>query len=197
MRISTPWWMTRLLGVWLGVLLVAGCGQPRAGGVSEEPEELDSSLLGTWAQARVSAGMYHSLVVRLDGTVWAAGANSDGQLGDGTTTWRHVPVRVQGLRGVAAVAAGIRHSLALRYDGTVWAWGYNAFGQLGNGTTSNSSEPVLVQGLKGVTAVSAGGHHALALDAKGFLWSWGFNSYGQLGHGHPGRAPTPVLSLLY
>src|SRR5690349_4544615 len=136
MRNSAPWWVSRLLAVWLGVLLGVGCGQP-AGGVSEEPEVLDSSLLGSWARARVAAGVDHSLVVRLDGTVWAAGDNSDGQLGDGTTVSRHVPVRVRGLRGAVAVAAGTGHSLALRHDGSVWAWGNNAFGQLGDGTSDS------------------------------------------------------------
>lgn len=51
------------------------------------------------------------------------GDNSEGQLGDGTTTNRATPVQVPGLTGVTAVAAGAIHSLVLRNDGTVWAWG--------------------------------------------------------------------------
>ncbi|GAA4373594.1 hypothetical protein GCM10023186_04360 [Hymenobacter koreensis] len=37
-----------------------------------------------WAQ--VSTGSSHTLAVRADGTLWAWGSNSIGQLGDGTTT---------------------------------------------------------------------------------------------------------------
>jgi alpha-tubulin suppressor-like RCC1 family protein len=38
----------------------------------------------------ISAGISHSLVLKNDGTVWAAGDNSFGQLGDGTGIGRNV-----------------------------------------------------------------------------------------------------------
>ena len=38
--------------------------------------------------AAVAAGGYHTLALKNDGTVWAWGNNSSGQLGDGTTTYR-------------------------------------------------------------------------------------------------------------
>jgi hypothetical protein len=43
----------------------------------------------------VAAGCYHSLAVRSDGTVWAWGYNSSGQLGDGTTSHRTALVLTQ------------------------------------------------------------------------------------------------------
>jgi len=91
----------------------------------------------------------HSLALRADGTVWAWGLNNCGQLGDGTTTNRLTPVKVQGLTDVVAIAAGARHSLARRKDGTVWAWGYNAYGQLGDGTTTDRLTPTQVSGIDG------------------------------------------------
>ena len=45
----------------------------------------------------VSAVDCHALALRSDGTVWAAGLNNAGQLGDGTTTNRNAPVQVLGL----------------------------------------------------------------------------------------------------
>jgi Regulator of chromosome condensation (RCC1) repeat len=36
---------------------------------------------------------------------WAWGSNNSGELGDGTTFDRHIPVRVQNLTGILAVAA--------------------------------------------------------------------------------------------
>ena len=42
------------------------------------------SVVRADAQA-IAAGGFHSMVLKGDGTVWAAGSNSDGQLGDGTT----------------------------------------------------------------------------------------------------------------
>ena len=42
----------------------------------------------------ISAGRYHSLSVKSDGTLWAWGYNNFGQLGDGTTDDSHSPVRI-------------------------------------------------------------------------------------------------------
>ena len=53
--------------------------------------------------------------------VWATGENSNGQLGDGTTTNRITPVQVAS--GVSTVSAGYLHSLSVKTDGTLWAMG--------------------------------------------------------------------------
>ena len=94
--------------------------------------------------AAVSAGADHSLAVTHDGSVWAWGYNSNGQLGDGTTANRSTPLRIGALSSVIDVAAGEMHSLALKQDGGAWAWGYNLYGQLGDGTNTDSSAPVRV-----------------------------------------------------
>jgi alpha-tubulin suppressor-like RCC1 family protein len=91
-------------------------------------------------------GGFYTVTLRQDGTVWAWGRNTDGQLGDGTTTNRSTPVQVQGLTGVTALAPGSNHTVAMRQDGTVWAWGLNTDGQLGDRTTINRTTPVQVQG---------------------------------------------------
>ena len=144
----------------------------------------------------VAAGNEHSLALKGDGTVWAWGSNNCGQLGDGSTTDRPVPVQVSGLTGVAAIAAGVNFSLALKTDSTVWAWGYNGSGQLGNGTTNNSSTPVQVSGLTGVTAIAAGFDHSAAMLIGNTVYTWGNNSSGQLGNGSTTASTTPVQSLL-
>ncbi|MEI9966943.1 MAG: chitobiase/beta-hexosaminidase C-terminal domain-containing protein [Candidatus Moraniibacteriota bacterium] len=90
---------------------------------------------------QVACAGYWTVVLRTDGTVWACGSNSSGQLGDGTTTTRTSPVQVPGLSGVVAVSAGGSSTMALKSDGTVWAWGLNSSGQLGDGTTTQPNEP--------------------------------------------------------
>jgi hypothetical protein len=97
----------------------------------------------------IDAGESHSVALCSDGTVVAWGKNTDGQLGNGTTTGSSVPVVVSA-SGVLAgktpvtVTAGVSHSLALCSDGSLAAWGSNSAGQLGNNTTTSSSSPVLV-----------------------------------------------------
>jgi alpha-tubulin suppressor-like RCC1 family protein len=78
----------------------------------------------------ISAGYNHNLALKSDGTVWAWGLNSSGQLGDGTNANRTTPVQISGLTGVTAISGGYLHSLALKSDGTVWAWGSNNYGEL-------------------------------------------------------------------
>jgi alpha-tubulin suppressor-like RCC1 family protein len=137
------------------------------------------------------------MALKDDGTVWAWGDNSKGQLGDGTTTDRHTAVQVEAsenptvyLQNVVDIAAGKLHSLAAKSDGSAWAWGEGTYGKLGNNSSSNSSLPVRVQDplefagcLQDVVGVSAGDQHSLALKDDGTVWAWGNNSSGQLGDG--------------
>jgi alpha-tubulin suppressor-like RCC1 family protein len=136
----------------------------------------------------ISAGGAHSLFLKIDGSVWASGYNSSGQLGYGTTTNRSTPMPV--LNGVQAISANSSHSLFLKIDGTVWASGANWSGQLGDGTTTQSSTPVQV--LSGVQAISAGTDHSLFLKTDGTVWASGNNYSRQLGDGTTTNRSTPI-----
>jgi alpha-tubulin suppressor-like RCC1 family protein len=140
----------------------------------------------------ISGGGRHSLALRSDGTVWAWGENSFGQLGDGTMTERDAPVEVPGLGNVTAISAGFEHSLALTSDGVVYAWGRNTFGQLGDGTTQQSEVPIAVSNLSDLIAVRGGGQFSLALRGDGTVWTWGDNNEGQLGDDSLTNSPVPV-----
>ena len=145
----------------------------------------------------ISAGRYHSLALKSDGTVWAWGGNNKGQLGDGTTSatgcyCKNSPVKVSNLTGVIAIAAGDYFSLAVKSDGSVWAWGVNDFGQLGNGTHTDSNVPVQIGGISDVKAVSGAIYHCLALKKDGTVWAWGRNNFGQLGDSSNTDSYIPV-----
>jgi Regulator of chromosome condensation (RCC1) repeat len=62
---------------------------------------------------QLAAGYDDVLGLRSDGTVVAWGNNSNGQLGNGTTTNSVTPVQVSGLSGVSRVSAGFDYSLAV------------------------------------------------------------------------------------
>lgn len=130
------------------------------------------------------------------GEIYSWGSNPFGELGDGTTINRLIPVQVNVLADTTAIDAGSNHSLALKSDGTVWAWGRNIHGQLGDSTTIDRSVPVQVNGLAGITTIVAGSNHSLAVKSDGTVWAWGSNSNGQLGDGTTNDRLVPVQVML-
>ena len=133
----------------------------------------------------VQAGV--SLAVKEDGSLWAWGYNTDGEVGNGT--WRgsvYTPVQVmEDVKSVYADGSG--HSYAIKTDGSLWGWGRNSFGDLGDGTQEGRLTPVkLMDGVAFVT-------HGALIKEDGGLWMWGINTYGQLlGTGVPQNQSAPV-----
>jgi alpha-tubulin suppressor-like RCC1 family protein len=84
----------------------------------------------------IACGMEHSLALQDNGVVWAAGSNSDGQLGDPMIREAHGWVVTKG--NVKAIAFGLEYSFVITNDGNVWATGENFIGQFGDGSASPS-----------------------------------------------------------
>ncbi|MBL0203943.1 MAG: hypothetical protein IPQ14_06340 [Candidatus Microthrix sp.] len=82
------------------------------------------------------------------------GHNTDGKLGNGSTTHSSIPVLVSGLTNATSVAAGGDHSCATLSTGAARCWGYNTYGQLGDTTSNSSSTPVAVSGHRQRRSVS-------------------------------------------
>ena len=112
--------------------------------------EIPGQVPGLSKIKAIAAGGFHNLALADDGTVWAWGENTSGQLGDGSTTQRTAPKRVPNLSPVKAIAAGGHHSLAVLTSGKLASWGFNDFGQLGDGTTTSRSIPGPVIGISQV-----------------------------------------------
>jgi alpha-tubulin suppressor-like RCC1 family protein len=165
----------------------ADSGVPWAFSVSSLPLSLSA------AENTLAAGIEHSCALGVDGALRCWGRNNEGQLGDGTTVARTVPVTVTGMAsGVTAVAAGGYHTCAIR-NGALLCWGWNTYGQLGDGTITNRTVPVTVTGMSsGVTAVAAGFGHTCAIRNR-VLSCWGLNNYGQVGDGTTTNRATPVV----
>lgn len=128
----------------------------------------------------VSAGAYHSLALAADGTVYAWGDGSAGQLGASGSSFS--PRKLTGLPAMRAITSGGGHSLALGLDGRVWGWGANDSGQLGDGTTTSRVAPIaIVVTASTPVALVAGYTHSLLLDANGSVWASGNNYSAQAG----------------
>ena len=154
----------------------------------------------------LSGGLNHSLALDSGGNVYAWGANSTGQLGDGEGGFRLtslVPIPVATFSDdpnveIRVISAGAFHNLAIDSQGNVYAWGKNEYGRLGDGTTIDRDIPVLLSTFSedpniNIIAVSAGWEFSLALDSSGRVYAWGRNNRGQLGDGTMIDRDRPVL----
>jgi alpha-tubulin suppressor-like RCC1 family protein len=185
-------------------------GDGELGNGSTNPSPVPVQVSGLTGITAISSGSdaNSAYAVRNDGTVWAWGIHSFGQLGNGQgcvagqACFSRVPVQVSGLTGVVAVASDRDNGYAVRDDGTVWAWGSSAYGRLGNGVACEqytrdcvSRIPVQVSNLSGVTRVAGSDYGGLALRADGTVAAWGDNVYDTLADEdvYPyARVPVPV-----
>lgn len=122
---------------------------------------------------------------------WCWGANDQGQLGDGTTTNRPVPVKVQGAAKFTALTAAGNTFCGLAEDGKAWCWGDNTTGQLGTGSAAvgtDSPTPVTTSGGHGFTALFSGPTTTCGIDTSKKAWCWGANP----GNGTSDAAPEPA-----
>ncbi|WP_018908022.1 RCC1 domain-containing protein [Salinispora arenicola] len=90
-------------------------GQLGDGTITDSSTPVAVDLPADTTVTAVAAGRRHSLAVTSTGTVLAWGSNSDGRLGDGTTTDSNTPVEVSLPAGttITAATAGVSHSMAL------------------------------------------------------------------------------------
>jgi len=149
----------------------------------------DEGMSG-YGWTEISAGKYHSVGIRDDGSLWAWGRNNYGQLGTGSTSATPAlsPVQVSTSEmtgeGWQKISTGDYHTLAAQ-SGTLWVWGRNNYGQLGLGDTLDRAVPTKIYALGTqlwACAMAAGGSHS-AISFGGELWVWGSNDRGQLGLG--------------
>ena len=178
-------------------------GQLGTGSRSNADSPVLVSMPGGVTVTAIAAGGDHSLALTASGQVYGWGANTYGQVGDGTTVSRDLPVPVPTPEGVTftAIAAGTGHSLALSASGQVFAWGFNASGQLGDGTTVDSPTmvPVSLPAGTTITSIATGSSHSLALTSTGVVLAWGSNAFGQLDSALVGNllvdSPIPLQPL--
>lgn len=133
----------------------------------------------------VAAGSGHSLIHQADGSLWVTGANTYGQLADGSTTSVTSPKFARD--GVTAVSAGSNRTFFIDAAGDLWGVGLNNYGALGIGNTSPQTVPVKIA--SSVSQASAG---SVFVSRDGTLRGMGYNGNGQLGNGTTSDSSLPV-----
>ena len=128
--------------------------------------------------------MYHVCGITEAGEAYCWGDNYYGSVGDGTTTDRYLPVKVQTDQRFVQISAGDANSCGLTAKGDIYCWGYGGYGHLGqnNSSYANSSLPVLVQagGVK-FTQIGMGYKHMCGLADNSKVYCWGKNVQGSVG----------------
>jgi alpha-tubulin suppressor-like RCC1 family protein len=129
----------------------------------------------------------------IDGLAYCTGANSTGQLGDGTSTKADSLVAVVGRYRFQMISAGVGHTCGI-VIGTrqLRCWGANNFGQLGDGTNNGHLLPVTVADSLSFATVSVGARHTCAITTQGAAYCWGSGTQGELGIGGNADIPSPV-----
>jgi alpha-tubulin suppressor-like RCC1 family protein len=120
---------------------------------------------------QISAGSYHSLFIKADGTLWAMGWNSAGELGDGSDILHATPVQVA--TDVVQVSGGSFYSMFIKIDGTLWGMGTNQYGQIGNGIPFIYLNPIPTQVATDISQVAAGDHFTFFIKMDKSLWRIG------------------------
>eukprot|EP01080_Neovahlkampfia_damariscottae_P005553 gene5553-9371_t len=143
----------------------------------------------------MAMGYDHTLITKIDGTVFSSGRNHVGQLGIGpslifTTNFQQI------FNNAHESVAGAYHSMIISNNSTVFSFGLNDYGQLGVGDQINKIYPTKIELLCNVSKISAGNSHTLVLLQNKTVVSFGYNLYGQLGDGSTITKASPVaLSL--
>ena len=141
--------------------------------------------VGTSSWNVAAAGVSHTTALKNDGTLWAWGGNSIGQLGnnDGALASQSSPIQI-GTSSWNAVYAGYNYTYALSSNGLLYGWGSNANNQLVGLTytpgLNNASSPVQV-GTSTWNLAIAGQSMTMAIRTDNTLWGWGYGISGVLG----------------
>lgn len=189
---------------------VRGCGEdggidPRTVNCASFPPEPPRRVTLPGEVLQFAGGNTHMCALvddsTLHGSVFCWGRNTEGQIGDCSSTDRPAPVRVMLPRRAIQVAAGVGHTCALLEGGEPWCWGLNNYGQAGRVGSVSSPSPLAPPLDMPAVQIAVGGDTSCALiGSDGSVVCWGSNRQGQFGRpgtvveGGPNRLPASGVS---
>lgn len=169
-------------------------------GNGESAEATNETMLqvGTnndWADLYTGNGYAQSFAVKADGSTWAFGDNTRGQLGTGNLIAQLEPIATTNNTDWMDFQMGANNTSFIR-GGKAWGTGANSSFQLGNGHVNPPITPVynplLNPQVNDIISYSTGFATAYAVRADGTLWGWGQNSNYQLADGTTTLRRVPV-----
>ena len=152
---------------------------------------------GGYTFAMVSAGENHVCGATTDNVAYCWGSNSDGQLGNDSTTQTcngptpcsRVPIRVRGnIEFESTSVFSYGQSCGLSTTSEAYCWGVNQVGV-------NSTAPVRVPGGLRYESINSGLLHNCGVTLEHTAYCWGLGPLGELGNGSQGsevKSSMPV-----
>jgi alpha-tubulin suppressor-like RCC1 family protein len=159
-----------------------GCRDDKESPAAPDAPPAVATTASTLVFTQMSAGFEHSCGVTSDNRLYCWGWNAEGEVGDGTTTDRLVPVPVGGALRFRQVSAGFGNTCAVTTDNRAYCWGFAP--GIGAGPSPRLSPALVVGGILFRTVqIDLGTACGVrASDDKAFCW--GDNRFGQLGIGN-------------
>lgn len=144
----------------------------------------------------VDTGQGHTCGLRSPGDLWCWGRNSDGELGNGSSTdpgQIRIPLRAGNDHDYTDVRIGQSTSLGIRHGGELYSWGENLQGGGALPLSGLQPTPTKVGSFDDWASISVDTFHGCGIRV-GQLYCWGRNGEGQLGLGDNDDriGPTPV-----
>jgi alpha-tubulin suppressor-like RCC1 family protein len=186
LRINAQEYALRLWGYNTNVLLETNTTREK----DARAPLLPMGVSNLWREVSVSD--YGGVAIKNDGTLWAWGQNTYGQVGDGTTSDRTTPVQISSATSWSQVIHRGVISIALKTNGTVYEWG-QTYDEVG--TPIPRLTPTLLTTLSSVVQIAGNVNHTLALLSNGMVKAWGYNGFGELGDGTKVSRLNPALVL--
>ena len=156
------------------------------------PVQIGSGTDWTYCATQIFSGSNGAtFAIKKDGTMWACGQGSNGQLGQGVSG--NASSMVQCLPSSVtwrSVYTGNLCTYAIDSDGYLYGTGLNTSGQLGLGDAVNKTTFTKIGSSNAWTDFA--GYSAIGLKGDGTLWTWGINSSGQLGNGTVINYSSPI-----
>ena len=181
------------------------CGYNSHGqlGLGDTTQRTTPTLLAKtdWSRFHCTGVYGHTVGIDTSGRLFTTGYNTNGQVGDGSTTQETTFTQRNSFGGVAITDAWVSSdqtsnsgasgvSLAVTSDGKLWAWGINNTGNLGLGDTTQRTIPTQVTAMgtdnEKVFAYAMQSTQCISVVQKtdGSVWGAGDNASGILGQGN-------------
>lgn len=140
----------------------------------------------------ITASSGHTCALDEAGKAYCWGRNSSGQIGDGTTDDRPLPVAVGTDLRFIDIAAGYLHTCAVSTDNDAYCWGSGGNGRLGNGASTAKHTPTLVSGGHSFASITATSSNTCGVTTTGEGYCWGYGTTGRNGDGVNAHQNVPV-----